>query len=73
MSSFAGTTFIATESTAGTLADDVLTPITLSDVTSGVDNTQAAEFYIAAVADIENIASDDCVGSDTLTITVTAP
>ena len=48
------------------------TTITLSDVTSGIEEDQDADFYIAGVADIGNPASAECLDSGSATVTVTA-
>ena len=49
------------------------TPITLTSVTSGIDENQNAEFYIAGVGAIETPATGNCLDSGSATVPVTAP
>ena len=71
--SFVGNVFIATESTTGTLAGG--TSLTVSDITTGVDESQDASFYIAAITldSSENPKNGACAGSKSASNAVVAP
>ena len=49
------------------------TPFTLTSVTSGIDASQDAIFYVACIAAIESPTGGECLGSGSDTVTVTAP
>ena len=72
--SFLANAFIATENAVGILNAGENTPITVSEVTSGVDDTKGATFYAAAFTQSSGITtSADCLGSGSDSTIIVAP
>ena len=74
-SSFAANSILATENTNTVLADSTNTAITVTDITSGSDESKDATFYMAAITlGTDGIPTDAvCAGSATASTTVVAP